>query len=88
MKYIDVTRATFSNLDTLQEKRIDDLMEWIEVYQILGKDSRSTFIERKTSHGIHVVREETNKKSSNFQTTEFVVNTKKTFQNSRKTSKF
>ena len=37
LKYIDVTRSTYTNLDVLQEKRIDDHGE---VYQVHGRDSR------------------------------------------------
>ena len=41
----------------------------IEVYQILGQDSVHV-IERKTSEGMYVVRVETGKKPSNYQTRE------------------
>ena len=44
LKHIDVTRATETNVDMLQEKRIDLLGIWtrIEVYQTHGKDSQNS----------------------------------------------
>ena len=46
LKYIDVTRSTHTDLEVLPEKRIDDYWNVdanrSEVYQILGKASRSS----------------------------------------------
>ena len=43
-KDIDVTRATYKNLDVMQEKRIDDIGTSIrtKVCLILGKDSQNS----------------------------------------------
>ena len=44
LKYSDVTRATHTNLDVLQENVLTIIGMWprFEVYQIMGKDSRSS----------------------------------------------
>ena len=70
-KYIDVTRATYTNLDVLQEKRIDDC--WNVVANRSLSDSSNGFrkftvLSEKRRKGTNVVREETCKDSSNCQT--------------------
>ena len=57
LKYMEMIRTTYTNLDVLQANRIDDDG---------NKDMDRTL--SKTSQGICVVRGETNKKSSNYQT--------------------
>ena len=71
LKYIDMTRATYTNLDVLQERRIDDYWNvdanrslsdsWKRIHKVHS-------IERETSKGRCVVQEETNNNSSNYQT--------------------
>ena len=68
LKYIDVSRITHTNLDVMQEKRIDDY------WNIDGSRDLSDpwtgftqFIGRETSRRIHVVRVETDKKAANIQ---------------------
>ena len=66
LKYIDVTRATETNLDVMQEKRIDDY--WNVAANRSLSDSwkgftKFTFFERETSKRIHVVRVEIDKKN-------------------------
>ena len=69
LKYIDVTRATYTNLDVLQEQRVDYYWN-VDVNRSLSDSwkgiTKFTF-QTETSNGIHVVREETNKNSSNYQ---------------------
>ena len=71
LKCIDVTRATQTNLDVVQEKRVDEY--W-------NVDAKSKFIrfldrihevhitEQRTFQGIYVFREESDKDSSNWET--------------------
>ena len=62
LKYIDATRATFTNLDVLQEKRIDDYWN-VDVnceskfIRFMERIHEVHFIERKTSQGFFAVRE-------------------------------
>ena len=71
LKYIDVTRATFTNLDVLQEKRTDDywkVRRESKFIRFLERIHKVLFIERETSRRIFVVRVETDKNSSKDQT--------------------
>ena len=56
LKNIDVTRSTDTDLDVMQEKRVDDYwnVDPNRNCQIRGKVSRSESIERKTSQRIYV----------------------------------
>ena len=71
LKYIDATRATYTNLDVLQEKRpwwLLDRRRESKFVRILERIHEVHSMERKPSQGTHVVRGETNKISSNYQT--------------------
>ena len=70
LKYIDVSRTTYTNLDVMQERRIDDY------WNVNGPRDLSdpwtgftqfTLLEEKTSKRIYVVRGETNEKTANIQ---------------------
>ena len=68
---MDVTRSTHTNLDVLQEKRIDD--DWnVDSNKRLSDSwkgfTKVHFIERDTSKGICVVWGETDTDSNDFQT--------------------
>ena len=67
LKYIDVTRATETILDVLQEKRIDD-----QFVRFMERIHDVHSIERENSRGTFVVREAADTNSSNFQTSLFV----------------
>ena len=59
LKYIDVTRSTYTNLDVMQEKRvmIIGMSTRIEVRQILGKGfTKFTILKEKPSNGVFVVQ--------------------------------
>ena len=64
LKYIDVTRATHTNLDVKQEKRIDDYWN-IDGSRDLSDPwtgfTQFTLLDEKTSRRIYVVRGEINK---------------------------
>ena len=71
LKYTDVTRSTYTDLDVMQEKRVDDC--WNVHSNSSQSDSWNSFtkirsVERKTSRRIHVVRGEIDKSSNAFQT--------------------
>ena len=71
LKHIDVTRSTHTDLDVLQEKRIDDYGMSIQsnIFQIFGENSQKfTLPERRTSKRVYVVRRETDKDPINYQT--------------------
>ena len=59
LKYVDVIRATHTDLDVLQEKRIDDDYQKCRSEQtlvrFLERIHKVHFIERKTSKAIYVV---------------------------------
>ena len=68
LKYIDVSRTTRTNLDVMQERRIDD--HWnIDGSRDLSDYwtgfTQFTLLEEKTSKRIFVVRGETDKKAAN-----------------------
>ena len=67
LKYIDVTRATDTNLDVLQEKRTHHSVN-VDANRFLDRIHKVHIIGRETSKRTYVVREETEKKSSNNQT--------------------
>ena len=65
LKYIDVTTATYTNLNVLQEKRIDDYWNFDSNRSLSDPwkgFTKFTPLKSKTSRGIYVVREETDKK--------------------------
>ena len=65
LKYIDVTRFTHTDLDVMQENRIDDC--WNVDSNSSLSDSRFHeiyIVERETFLGKYVVREETNETRS------------------------
>ena len=71
LQYIDETKSTHTDLDVMQEKRIDDYWN-VDSSRNLS-DSWKGFhevhiIERKTSHGISVGREEIDKSSNDYRT--------------------
>ena len=71
LKYIDVTRSTDTDLDKLQEKRIDAY--WNVDSNRHVSDSwkgftKFTFLKEKPPKGIYVVMVETIKNSNNYQT--------------------
>ena len=71
LKNIDVIRATYTDLDVLQEKRFDE--NWnVDMNRSLS-DSRKGFtkftaLKAKPPKGYTLSRAKTNKKSSNYQT--------------------
>ena len=70
LKYIDVSRTTHTNLDVMQERRIDD--SWNIDGSREFSDSCTSFnqfilLEEKTSRWIYVVRGETDKTASDIQ---------------------
>ena len=71
LKYIDMTRATYTNLDVLQEKRIDDCWN-VGANRSLSDSSKGfrkfTVLNEKPRKGTNVLRGETCKDSSNCQT--------------------
>ena len=78
LKYIDVSRTTQTNLDVMQESRIDDYWNidgsrdlsdcWTGFTQII-------LLEDKISRRIYVVRGETDKKAANIQVRSFMTRT-------------
>ena len=71
LKFIDVTRSTHTDLDVLQEKRIDDF--WTVGSNIHLSNSwkgltKFTLLKEKPSKWIYVVQGETDKDSSDYQT--------------------
>ena len=62
LKYIDVSRTGHTNLDVMQERRIDDYWN-IDGSRDLS-DYWTGFIGRKTSRRIHVARCEINEKTA------------------------
>ena len=70
LKNIDVTRSTHTDLDVLQEKKIDDY--WNRVKQtfvrFLKRIHKIHSVEKKNSKRIDVVRGETDKDPNNYQT--------------------
>ena len=72
LKFIDVTRSTHTNLDVLQEKRIDGCWN-VDSHKRPLSDSWKEFtkflsVEREASRRMHVVRSETDKSSNDYQT--------------------
>ena len=53
LKFVDVTRSTYTDLDVMQEKRIDDVGMSVsaEICQILVKDSQNSLLIEKLSRG-------------------------------------
>ena len=71
LKYIDVTRSTYTDLDVMQEKRVDDYwnVDMSRTFiRFLERIHEVHSIESKTSPGISVGRGETHINSSNYQT--------------------
>ena len=69
LKYIDVARSTHTDLDVLQEKRIDDY--WVVDSNRHVSDSWrgfTKFTERQTSQRIYVVSGETDNNANDYQT--------------------
>ena len=68
MKYIDVTRATYANLDVLQEKRKDDYWNVHANRSLSGSWTGFTKLTllRETSNMIYVVWRDTDNRSSNY----------------------
>ena len=65
LNFIDVTRAAFSNLDVLQEKRFDDCWNVDSnrsLFDYWKGFTKFTLQKRKTSKGTCMVREKTDKK--------------------------
>ena len=75
LKYIDVFRTTHTNLDVLQESRIDDYWN-IDGSRDLSDPwtgfTQFTLLEEKTSRRIYVVRGEINKKTADIQARSFM----------------
>ena len=71
LKYINVTRSTYADLDIMQEKRIDDCWN-VETNRSLSDSwkryTKFYLFERKKSKMIHMVPGETNKNRSSYQT--------------------
>ena len=65
LKYIDVTRSTHTDLDVMQEKRVDDFWNVDLEQKLVRFLERLHAIERKTSQRIFVVRVEEVCQSSN-----------------------
>ena len=67
LKYLDVTRSTHTDLDVLQDKRIDDLaecrFEWTLV-RFAERIHNIHSVEGETSKKIYVVPGETDKKAA------------------------
>ena len=65
------TRCTLTNLDVLQEKRMDGFWN-VDVNRSLSDSwtgfTKLTFVERETFKSFYVIREETDEHSSNHQT--------------------
>ena len=57
-KYVDVSRTTHTNLDVMQERRIDDYGTSMgeEIFLIHGQVSLNLLYWKRTSKRIHVVR--------------------------------
>ena len=70
VKYVDVSRTARTNLDVLQERRIDDYWN-IDVSKDLSDSwtgfTQFTLIRRETSRRMYVVRRETDKAAGNIQ---------------------
>ena len=71
LKYIDVTRSTHTDLDVMQEKRVDD--NWNvdfeqKLVRLMERIHKVYSVERETSKGIYVVQRETDKSSNDYQT--------------------
>ena len=78
VKYIDVSRTTHTNLDVMQETRIDDY--WNNDGSRDLSDSwtgftQFTLLEEKLPDGIYVVRGEADKKASDIQARSFMART-------------
>ena len=71
LKYIDVSRTTHTNLDVMQERRIDDYWN-IDGSRILDRFHSIYSIGRKTSRRIYVVRGEINEKTADIQARSFM----------------
>ena len=75
LKYIDVSRTTHTNLDVMQERRIDDYWN-IDGSRDLSDSwtgfTQFTLLEEKTSRWIYVVRGEINEKTADIQARSFM----------------
>ena len=78
VKYIDASRTTHTNLDVMQERRIDDYWN-IDGSRDLSDSSTGftqfTLLEEKPPDGKNVVRVETDKTASDIQARSFVART-------------
>ena len=71
LKYIEVTRSTHTDLDLLQEKRIDDYWNFDSSKHLSDSwrgFTKFTLLKEKLAKGIFVVRRATDKVSNNYQT--------------------
>ena len=71
LKYIYVARSTHTDLDVMQEKRIDDYWnnDWSRHLSDSWKGiTKFTRLKKKPPKGMYVVREETGKDSNDYQT--------------------
>ena len=68
LKYIDVTRSIYTDLDVMQEKSVLDCRFESKFIRFLERVHEVRSIERESSRGIYVFRVETDKNSSNHQT--------------------
>ena len=66
LKYIDVTRSTYTDLDVMQEKRVDNFCSRFEqkLVRILDRIHEVHIVDRKTFQMIYVVRREIDKSSN------------------------
>ena len=78
LKYIDVSRTTHTNLEAMQERRIDDYWN-IDGLRDLSDSwtgfTHITLLEEKFSRRIYVVRGETDKTASDIQARSFMART-------------
>ena len=72
LKHIDASRTTHTNLDVLQESRIDDSRDLSDSWTGL---TFFFFLGRETSKRIFMVREETDKTASDIQARSFMART-------------
>ena len=71
LKYFDVARSTQTDLDVLQQKRVDDYLEFRfkqKLVRFVERFHEVYSIERKIFQRIHVVRGEIDKNSNDHQT--------------------
>ena len=69
-KYFDVTRSTQTDLDVLQEKGVDDNLEFRfkqKLLRFVERFHKVFSVDRITSHRIHVVRGKMDKHSNDYQ---------------------